>query len=309
MKRRQIIILLVTLMMILLMSSCIGNMFFASDMERTISKSKELAPAEGISVVCYSFNYLQYDSYSKLNQTFEEMEEKHSFAILRVFCIEGSKCYCAAKKLDDESNILLLVSADVNGGGFEIVGSYDMGSCYLFDSSGYGSAEYLHHRADDVQYPRLYAFYYEGKIVINAQSSVVEYDIKSGATNELQKENYSYPKIKTRLFIQEDDSILVKQSDEEYSLTLSEMMDSSSEMRFLYELTMKQGYPDLDKHKFLFSVVYYNAEPYIVFHLISRWGISFGALFKFDEENRCFSYIDCCNTNDIPSDVYPIFVN
>lgn len=307
MKHRLVIILLVTLMMIILMSSCIGNMFFASDMERTISKSKELVPAEGITVVCY--NYLQYDSYSKLNQTFEEMEKNDSLVILRIFCIEGSICYCAAQKLDDESNTLLLVSADIDGGGFETVGNYDMESRYLFDSSGYGSAEYLHYQGDDVQYSQLYAFYYEGKIVINTKSSVVEYDVKSGITNELQKADYAYPEIETRLFLREDDSILVKTGSEEYSLTLSEMLNSSSEIRFLYDLTKKQGYPELDKHRFLYSVVYYNAEPYIVFHLLSRWGISFGALFKFDEENRCFSYIDCCNTNDIPNDVYPVFVN
>ncbi len=306
MKHRRFIFI-ATVLIVFLTSSCVGNIFTAHDMEKIILNSKELTPAEGIVAACY--DYLDSDSYSDLNQTFFAMREKDSLEILRIFCIEDTNCYCAAKKIGDEGNTLLLISADVNGSGYEIIESYDMGSCYLFDPSGYGSAEYLHHQGDDVQYSRLYAFYYKGKIVVNSQDSVVEYDVKSGVANELRKADYTYPEIETRLFIQEDDSLLILHGAEEYSMSFAEMLNSSSEMRFLYELTKKQGYPELDAHKYLYSVVYYNAEPYIVLRPISRWGISFGALFKFDAENQCFTYIDCCNTNDIPNEVYPIFVN
>lgn len=309
MKLRRIIILLVIIMMIVLMMSCVGSMLFARDMEMTISWSKELVPAEGITVVPYSFNYPKYDSYSKLNRTFEKMEKKESLVILRIFCIEGNRCLCAAKKLGGESNTLLLISADVNGGGYETIGNYDMGSRYLYDPSGYGSAEYLHFQGDDVQYSQLIAFYYNGKIVINAEDSVVEYDISSGTTNEQQKADYTYPEIETRLFIQGDDSLIIRHGAEKNIMSFAKILDSSSEMRFLYELTIKQGYPELETHRYLYSIVYYNAEPYVVFRPISRWGISFGALFKYDAENQCFIYIDCCNTNDVPHDVYPVFVN
>lgn len=304
--------ILAAVLLLVFLGSCVGNCAFGCDMERDIANAGELVPAKDTAAVYYSI--LHGDRYSKLNSLFDKMErdKNEPLEVKRLLCIEGSKCYCAAVKKDDSGAYkLALVSADVDGKNYEIIAEYKLDSYPFYDS--FGESVGYYHDGDGFDFKNLIAYYYEGKIVIHAGDTVAEYDIADGTLSEKEERGYAFPEIKARLLFEkerDDEAIRVESAEEEYVITLSELLEKSSELRYLYELTQKHGF-DMDKehYSFLYSIVYYNAEPYIVARPINRWGISFGALFKYDPETRTLTYIDCVNTNDYPDCVYPIFVD
>ena len=299
--------MLIALTLIILVSLCFNGCVSLFSMEKAILNAEELVPAEDTVIVFnnliepYRFTQLYKMLVRKLNSNSE-------FEVERLLCIHGSKCYIAASKHNNKGRQLLIIDADVNGKGYEVIGEHNLEDNHICTAKCFGDAASLHFFGDDVYYSRLDAFYYNGKVVVNTLGSVTEYNLSTGAKNEYEADDYVFPEIKTRLYIETGDVLRIVQGTEEYFMTLAELCESSSQMSVLYELSKEQCYPGLDEHRFLFSIVYYNAEPYLVFTPITKGGESFGALFKYEAGSRVFKYIGCTCTFDIPHYMYPIIV-
>lgn len=289
-----------------LASLCLGGCYPA-EMGNAIENAEVLVPPDDVVAAHYSSIYAE--KYNKLWNALDKMSANPDvFDIERIFCIEGSKCWFAGRRYHKDGSKLQIMSIGTNGKGKEIIGEFET----EFDSNMdryFGEAEHLQYWGKDVDYSRLEAFYSNGKIVVNSHGSVTEFNVHTGEKRVFEAESYAFPQIETRLRIEDGDMLIVERGEERYSFTLAKMLETSPEMSFLYELTKQQGYSGLEKHRFLYSVVYYNAEPYFVVNPISNGGESFGALFKYEPDSRSFKYINCVYTSVQPHDVYPVAVN
>ena len=305
MNRKRILPHTIAVVIMLFSTLLYLNGCYPAGMGQAIEKAEVLKSPDNI--VAVYFDVVNSEKYLTMTNALDRMTNE-DFDIERIFCIEGSKCWFAARRYTDDDSKLLIMSVSTNGKDAKVIGEFDSEE----DSNNdryYGEAQYLQYKGTDVEYSKLEAFYYNGKIVVNSHGTVTEIDLRIGTERTFDPDGYAFPGIETRLFIEDGDMLRVVRGDEEYSLTFAELLEASPEMRFLYELSESEGYPELEKHRFLYSVVYYNAEPYLVFNPISKGGESFGALFKYEPESRSFMYIDCVYTSGQPHRVYPAFVN
>lgn len=295
------------LLIVIVLSIIAGVSFEACIMGKAfykrIKRSEELVPDNGYAVVHRSS--IEKGEYSSLNKLLDgEFEGKTGSSILRILYVEEGKCYFAASKKDVGRSCLLIASADVGGKSYEILGEFE-----IKDESSleFGDTDSWNVSGKDIEYSQLAAFYYGGKLVVNNCDTVFEFDIKTQNSKETTANSYDFPEIKTRLCIDEDNTLLVIRGNDEFSMTFEEILASSHEMRFLYELE-KQGYSFHGAIDFLYQVIYYDAEPYLVVRPVNRWGWSCAAVFKFEPDNRAFKYIDSIYVGGIPYHVYPIKV-
>ena len=276
-----------------------GAYIAAVDMRKVIANTDELTPAEDIAAIYY--NDVNHSEYLALNIALYELELQQGMTILRIFAVEGNKCFFVSEHEGSENyGKLFLYSIGINGKNCELIKTFDEGKYVFYDEfDGAFSGEVP-------DYPDVPAFYYQGRIVVNIPDTVYEYDIGSGQITEYDPAKYEYPQNEYELSYS-NGGLLVEGNGESFQVTVQDLIDSSAEMKFLYDLSIEQ-YGEAAKENFLHYFIYYDAEPYIVCRPMSRYGFSFGALFKFEPDTRSVAYIDCVFTNDIPYCVYPMII-
>ncbi len=313
MKRIRLFLIAVILLLIAgFASGCVvfneaGAFFAARDMRATLANAEELIPSENIAAGYYG--HIVGSEYDALNEALKSFEKEQKMEVSRLFAVKGGKCFFAAVSEDSKAcEVSYLYSIDIDGKDHELICAFNEGNKRWLDCLDYDFGIL----AIGIQpaYSKLPAYYYGGKIVINDSDSVIEYDIESGNITKCAAGDYEHPKKGSSISYTEND-LRVRLNEEEYRIPYQELIDSSPEMKYLYDLTKQQRAdtePDYSPGDFFSYHVYYDGEPYFVCRPMSKYGLSFGALFKFDPDTQKLTYINCVYTDDLPYGVYPIFV-
>lgn len=273
--------------------------FAARDMRDAIAIAAELTPPEGIAAVNY--NDISCSKYSAINKALNTFERQREMSVLRLFAVDENKCFFVSEYQGNKNDgELFLYSIGTDGKNCELIKAFDEGK-YIsyrdFDGANSGKTP---------DYADIPAFYYQGKIVVNTPDNVYEFDVGSGQIEEYDAASYEYPQNEYKLSY--SNGVLYAERDGEiYQVTIQELIENSVEMKYLYDLAVEQK-SEAAKECFFQYILYYDAEPYIVCRPMSKYGLSFGALFKFEPDTKKVIYIDCVFTNDFPDCVYPIIV-
>lgn len=278
-----------------------GAFFAARDMRKAIENADVLTRSADI--VAVNYNDINAKEYAALNKALDRFEQQQKMAVLRLFVVEGNKCFFVARHSGaEDKGGMVLYSIGIDGKDVELIRTIDEGKGNYLSYRDFDGATTVETPA----YSALPAYYYQGKIVVNGIDMVFEYDTINRNITEYDVENYEYPMNDVELSFN-DGVLYVKQNGEVSQITIQELIESSPEMRYLYELTEQQR-DGKESESFFEYYIYYDAEPYIVFRPMSKYGLSFGALFKFEPDTKTVTYIDCVFTNDFPDCVYPIIV-
>ena len=310
MSTKKLITLAVLFVVILCVGyfSCnfMGNCVLGLDMDKVIRNSSVLTPSTEYAALFYSsFNSV---AYWPVTQAFSSFERDESLSILRVFAIVDDRCYFAAN-LEDHTDAsclgdIMLYCVGIDGKDFRLIGEYNTGDRILHEDD-FGDVSI---RLDPTySASALPAYYYNGEIVVNDVSGVFVYDIASGTTAEFAKGEYVYHE--PNASIRYDNGEYVFESKGSiFRMSEQDIIALSPEMSFLYELTLKYR-EGQETYPFIDHAVYYAGELYLVCRPMNKYGISFGALFRYVPETNSFIYIDCRNTNDVPHCVYPVIIH
>ncbi len=276
-----------------------GDLFCACSMRATISNTKELTASSEFAVVdFYSFNDEQY---SRLSKSMKKLSIQSDFDIDRVFFLKNGKAFFIARNsLDFEDPHIFLFSASVDDKEWKLIGEFE--SVKPVDYPIWYTK--LDQEQGNADYSAIPAFYYDGTIVINEANSVAVYDISSNTISKYEKDQYHYP-VNSVIISLEHNQLAVEANGKISHIDYEDLIESSREMKYLYELTLKQR-KGQEVCPFFQYVTYYDTEPFIVCRPMSKYGLSFGALFKFDPETNTVTYIDTIFTNDFPDCVYPV---
>ena len=276
-----------------------GAFFAARDMRDAIANAAELMPSGDMAAVYY--DDINGSEYKALNDAMFKFEQKQKMSVLRLFAVEENKCFFVSEYQGNKNNgEIFLYSIGTDGKNCELIKAFDEGR-YVFDDEFGGD-----YTEGIPVYPDTPAYYYHGSITVNTPDKVYEYDIASGNMAEYAAADYAYPEYEYGLSYR-NGVLYAERGGKSFHVTVQELIESSPEMKYLYELTCEQR-GDYSINDFFGYFTYYDGEPYIVCSPMSKYGYSFGALFRFEPETKKAFYIDCIFTNDIPHCVYPIIV-
>lgn len=293
-------LIICTLLVFIVIVMIAREYFYLLSMKKAIADAGALSPSSDYIAVFHSS--VDDDQYSVLNNLIEKIiEKKDGYNVKRLFCGLDETFYCVATKKVNGNRKIYLLSVDTNTKSYKTIKEYDN-----LPMSEFGD---IHDsNKNDFSYSSLNAFYFNEKIYINAVDKVYEYDVKSGEETVLDAKDFNYPEVKTRLAINNDDSLQIESETGIDEMSFEEILASSKEMRYLYELTKKEENASVSKRRFLCSITYYDTDPYIIVQHMDKLGNYFGALFRFIPDNRSFVYINCYYTFDYPNCLYPIIV-
>ena len=284
-------------------ASCKGNTFFGDYFAGKSMRDKVKAfglPADESYAEAFYCEFAG-DRYPKLSNSLAALEKDRGVHLCRILAIADGNCFFTAYREDDPGTLVLCSMTTEGADHKEIASTVPDGAAA--DVDGYGDS--FHSSGGAFDYSSFKAYYYRGGIVLNGREGIVyEYDLKTGTVKEVPSEGYEYPTADSTIEWIEDRCII--KGEGACELTKDEIVEGCPEMKQLYELAKEEGHERAESD-FFCGYCCCDGKAFIVTRPMSRYGFSFGALFRFEPETKRFKFVNIIYTDGFPY-VYPVLV-
>lgn len=282
-------------------ASCKGNTFFgdyfAGKSMRDKVKTFGLPADESFAEAFYG--EFAGERYPKLSNSLAALEKDLGVHLCRILAIADGNCFFTAYREDDPGTLVLCSMTTEGANHKEIASTVPDGSAAAV--GGYGDS--FHSSGGAFDYSSFKAYYYRGGIVLRGREGIVyEYDLKTGKVKGVPSEDYVYPTADSTIEWVEDRCII--KGEGACELTKDEIVEGCPEMKQLYELAKEEGHERAESD-FFCGYCCCDGKAFIVTRPMSRYGFSFGALFRFEPETKRFKFVNIIYTDGFPY-VYPV---
>ncbi len=208
-------------------------------------------------------------------------KENSNYSLQEVFCINERKVFFICSDADQYSRDWLISSINLDTLDFEI--------CYRFSK-----AAEIYTQKTSSDFKSKNGFYYDGKIVLNDHSTVVVYDLKTGAISNYAPTEYTYP-------VHENVGKCIDGETLELTIggistvhTFKKMSEGNESISKIYELKKKQiwnGNASIVRFFSDYSIQCIDNRVYVVSSCMNYAGESHAIILEYDLEVEKWLYV------------------